>query len=140
MHIAPPSAVDPSFSLSFGIFLKENNQEQEMIGYIDIILDKFSSPGWPWIAYVLKKEYWGKKYGTEFLQTFITYWSNLPREQVQLLIDPKELDFQPVHEATLQVTATVRLNNLGSRGILRNSGFEEIPDNTDCSNWIFKMD
>jgi RimJ/RimL family protein N-acetyltransferase len=128
------------FQISLGIFLKEDNKEQEMIGYIDVSLPVIE--GWPYISYVLKEEYWGKKYGTEFLHTFITFWSSLPRKQTLLRINPRRLDLQPVDEATERIFARVRLNNLGSRGILRNNGFKEIPLRIDegYSHWVFMLD
>ncbi|KAJ8133616.1 hypothetical protein O1611_g4 [Lasiodiplodia mahajangana] len=127
------------FPLIFGIFLKEDNKEGEMIGQLNL---STGFKGWPSISYVLKEEHWRKGFGTEFLQTFMTYWSNLPRKQVQLPMDPDDLDFQLVDEATERIEAKwVRLNNLGSRGILRNSGFKEIPLGIDDthSHWVFMM-
>jgi RimJ/RimL family protein N-acetyltransferase len=126
-------------SLSLGIFLREGDNEGELIG--KMLLNLWEK-GWPNLAYVLKEEYWGKRFGTEFLKTFMTYWSSLPRKQVQLRMDPSDLGFQHVHEATERIEATVRLNNLASRGILRNSGFKEIPIGTDDrhSNWVFMLD
>lgn len=139
-RIPPPSPSSAYFDILLGIFLKEDNNEQEMIGYLGVGLSEFE--GWPQIHYILKEEYWDKKYGTEFLQTFITYWASLPRKQVQLQINPSHLGFQPVDEATERIYAMVRLNNLGSRGILRNNGFKEIPLGTEAtySNWVFMMD
>lgn len=130
----------PYFSILIGIFLKGDNKEQEMIGVLGIYLPPYG--GYPTIHYVLKEEYWGKKYGTEFLQTFITYWSSLPRKQVYIQVDPSRLDFQLVDQATERVCASSRLTNLGSRGILRNSGFKEIPfDRTDkYSQWEFRVE
>lgn len=138
--VSSPSSSSTYFKILLGIFLKEDNKEQEMIGYLHVGLSKFE--GWPYISYILKEEYRGKKYGTEFLQTFITYWSSLPRKQILLEINPSRLDFQPVPEATERIFARVRMNNLGSRGILRNSGFKEIPLNRDDteSHWVFMMD
>lgn len=58
-----------------GIFLKEDTQEEknkegEMIGSFGVSL--FPS-GWPEIHYILKEEYKGKRYGSEFLETFIRH-------------------------------------------------------------------
>ncbi|KAI1746448.1 GNAT domain-containing protein [Xylaria castorea] len=140
------SQLSPSylyFPITLGIFLKEDaeeNPEGEMIGYLGVGLSGFNV--WPWVSYILKEEYWGKKYGTEFLQTFMIYWSSLPRKQVQHLIDPSDIGFQLVDEATERISALVGLKNLGSRGILQNNGFKEIPIGTDDpdSHWVFMMD
>lgn len=112
-----------NYPLQLGIFLREGDDEGELIGEMTLNLPE---KGWPYLAYVLKEEYWGKRFGTEFLQTFMTYWSSLPRKQVQLRMDPSYQGFQLVHEATERIEATPRQNNLGSRGILQNSGFKEV--------------
>lgn len=112
-----------NYPLQLGIFLREGDNEGEMIGEMSLNLPRI---GWSYLAYVLKEEYWGKKFGTGFLQTFITYWSSLPRKQVQLRMDPSYQGFQLVHEATERIEAILHQNNLGSRGILRNSGFKKM--------------
>lgn len=141
-NICSPLPSPTDFNIILGIFLKEDNKEQEMIGYLGVELRQ--SLSWPYIHYILKEEYWDKKYGTEFLDTFITYWSSLPRQEVELKINPSSIDFQPVDEATERIYTTVRLNNLGSRGILLKRGFEEKPLGTikkdGHSLWVFTMD
>lgn len=56
-RVSSPSPSFPYFNILLGIFLKEDNKEQEMIGYLHVGLSKFE--GWPNISYILKEEYWG---------------------------------------------------------------------------------
>jgi RimJ/RimL family protein N-acetyltransferase len=129
------------FERLIGIFLKEDgqkNQEGEMIGYLGV---RLWVKGWPHIHYILKEEYWGKKYGSEFLETFIRYWSSLPRKQIHLQVDPSKLDFPVVTQATERLEAYTDQDNLRSQGILRKSGFKKL-DTGDKSEylWVIKIE
>lgn len=68
--------------ISYGIFIKNiYGKEGDYIGEINL-----SNPNpwgdyheWPHISYMIKKEYWGKGYGTETVKTFTSWWWNLKR-------------------------------------------------------------
>jgi RimJ/RimL family protein N-acetyltransferase len=103
-------------------------QEGELIGYLQIIQETASIP---YISYMLKNEYCGKGYGTEFLQTFITYLSSLPKKQVLLIIDPKVIDFKTSLTELCPLTATTDINNLASQALLKKTGFNLISIDND---------
>ncbi|KAK4116215.1 acyl-CoA N-acyltransferase [Canariomyces notabilis] len=51
-----------------------------------------SSLGWPEVGYMLRREYWGKGLGTEFLRGFLEgIWEGLEREVVELEVDSRSV-------------------------------------------------
>ncbi|KAI0968356.1 GNAT domain-containing protein [Xylaria arbuscula] len=124
------------FPLLIGIFLKHieyDGIEGDMIGYLGV---RLYQSGFPELHYILKEEYQGKGYGSEFLSSFVRYWASLPRKQVYLHIDPMTMDFPTdINQVVELLQAETSRENQPSQGILRNNGFHRI-DNKD-STWIF---
>ncbi|KAF2965721.1 hypothetical protein GQX73_g7864 [Xylaria multiplex] len=114
------------FPFNIGIFLKgaQKGEEGEMIGYLGVHLGMTTLQR---IGYILKEEYQGKGYGSEFLRAFVQYWSGLPRKQVSLLVDPSILDF-PLADARVaeRLEAQTETQNLPSQVILQKSGFRKV--------------
>lgn len=86
-----------------------------------------SAFGWPEVGYMLRKEFWGKGLGTEFLRGFLTGWEGLEREEVELEVDGRTLGEEVegeggrVREQLIAVTAT---GNDKSQGVLGKAGFK----------------
>jgi RimJ/RimL family protein N-acetyltransferase len=67
-------------NLHYGIFTKKpDGEEDEYIGSITIFTSYKYNGNWPNLSYKLKKEYWGKGYGTEAIKTWTSFWWSLPR-------------------------------------------------------------
>ncbi|KAI1305021.1 GNAT domain-containing protein [Xylaria venustula] len=137
------TAGNHDFPLLIGIFLKHaqyDGIEGDMIGYLGI---RLYPSGFPELHYILKEEYQGKGYGSEFLSSFVRYWAGLPRKQVYLQIDPVTMDFSTadVNQVTERLQAQTLRENRPSQGILRNNGFHRI-DNKDATYlfWYVSMD
>ncbi|KAK4238034.1 GNAT domain-containing protein [Achaetomium macrosporum] len=89
-----------------------------------------SSLGWPEVGYMLRKEYWGKGLGSEFLQGWLRGWEGLERAVVEWEVDPRTLvgDDEAgdgkdglVRERLIALTAA---GNDRSQGVLGKNGFE----------------
>ncbi|KAI2605541.1 acyl-CoA N-acyltransferase [Hypoxylon sp. NC1633] len=87
-------------------------------------LTKNNTFGWPEVGYMLKKEYWGKGFATEFLRGFLSHWWSLPRSELELEVDAQSVD--GTGEAPEIVTAVIDADNLASRRVLEKLGFREI--------------
>lgn len=103
----------------FAICLKETG---EMIG-IGGCHGLASIFGWPVIGYMFRKEFWGQGVATEFLHTWLGMWCKLPREEVEIDVDPRTV---PDGDGLVpeQVTALTILDNVGSQRVLEKCGFE----------------
>lgn len=82
--------------------------------------------GWPAIGYMIRQEYWGRGLTTEFLRAWLDLWCQLPREEIELAVDPRTL---PDGEATgtvpeLVVAYTVE-DNTASQRVLGKCGMEQ---------------
>lgn len=82
-----------------------------------------SSLGWPVVGYMIRKEFWGQGITTEFLRAWLDMWSKLPREDVEIEVDPRTLPDGggPVPE---QVATWTVGDNFASQRVLEKSGFE----------------
>lgn len=110
-----------------GIFLKNSDgSEGELIGDggTFLRLEGGCGSGWPEFFYRFKKEYWGKGYATEFATVFLQFWRSLPREAINLQVDPFTVDFQNSPGAAERLYASVYLYNEASERVLEKVGFE----------------
>ncbi|OIW26154.1 acyl-CoA N-acyltransferase [Coniochaeta ligniaria NRRL 30616] len=78
--------------------------------------------GWPEVGYMFRKEFWGKGYATEFLRAYMKSWAELPREEVEIKVDPRTVTGDGVAEE--QLIAVTAIVNEGSQKVLRKCGWE----------------
>ncbi|GAB1315442.1 hypothetical protein MFIFM68171_05652 [Madurella fahalii] len=79
--------------------------------------------GWPVIGYMIRREFWGQGLATEFFQAWLSMWYRLPRQEIELDVDPRSLPAAdgPVSE---QITSWTTADNIASQRVLEKSGFE----------------
>lgn len=79
--------------------------------------------GWPEVGYMFRSDFWGKGYAAEFLRAFAEGWAALPREEVEILVDPRTAgaDGKTAEE---QLVATAEDSNGASQRVLRKCGWE----------------
>ncbi len=97
--------------------------------------------GWPEVGYMLKKEYWGKGYATDFLRAYVQMWSALPRpaEPAPALVSPATLAPEVVQQARAaqadgspapvvdeKLAAVVADYNKASQNVVGKGGFVEL--------------
>ncbi|KAL6702482.1 hypothetical protein ACN47E_001621 [Coniothyrium glycines] len=121
-----------------GIFLKNSDgKEGELIGEgLVLKLDK----KWAGVHYVLKKEYWGQRYATEFLKAFLPVWWDLPRENTTILVEEISLDSQEKHKAKERLCAEIKMDNKRSQRVVEKAGYTfcgevKNQDNGICAFW-----
>lgn len=81
--------------------------------------------GWPILGYMLRKEAWGKGYGTEFLKGFLEAWWQLPREDADVTVD--ESTVEGAQEGDLKTEAIVGITvkeNAASQNVLKKAGMK----------------
>ncbi|PNY20478.1 Uncharacterized protein TCAP_07397 [Tolypocladium capitatum] len=75
--------------------------------------------GWPVIGYMLRKEFWGKGYATEFVNGFLEAWWALPRAEVDAKVErstvARAAEDGPATECIVAVTLS---SNRGSQSVL----------------------
>jgi RimJ/RimL family protein N-acetyltransferase len=81
-----------------------------------------STFGWPEVGYMLKREFWGRGYASEFLRAWLDNWWKLPRSRVELEVDARTVDAADV-EVTERVCAHIEISNGASRTVLNKAGF-----------------
>lgn len=80
--------------------------------------------GWPQVGYMFRKEAWGKGYASEFASAFVKMWSDLPREEVEILVDERTSRGDgTAKECVIGITADT---NLASQTVLKKAGFEPL--------------
>ncbi|KFX87215.1 hypothetical protein V495_06620 [Pseudogymnoascus sp. VKM F-4514 (FW-929)] len=81
--------------------------------------------GWPEIGYMLRKEYHGKGYATEFVRAFLeAYWA-LPRVRTEVVVDASTVELnEGVTDARECLGATTTAVNKLSHSVLLKTGFE----------------
>ncbi|KAI0853407.1 acyl-CoA N-acyltransferase [Daldinia vernicosa] len=79
--------------------------------------------GWPEIAYMLKREYWGQGYATEFLRAFVDHWWTLPRSEVEIEVAAESVDGSG--EVPEMLSAMADDDNPASKHVLEKAGFRE---------------
>lgn len=111
--------------VDFGVFLKNSDgREGELIGVVGVTIF-FRSRLFPELNYILKREYWGYGYGTEFVEAFIGFWRSLPREDAQVRVPLFMVDLRETPKVTELLTAYVYWDNERSKKVLRKVGFEK---------------
>ena len=109
----------------FFIFLKNiDGSEGDLIGDGGVHNFKSDSTGWPEFGYKFKKEFWGQGYATEFGKTFMQFWGNLPRKDVEISVAPSSIDFHDSLQVKERLTAYTRYENLASQNVLWKLGFQ----------------
>jgi len=89
-----------------------------------------SAFGWPEIGYMLRSEYWGQGLAGEFLRAMLGVWEGLPREEVELDVDPRSVVYEEGEEgghgrgAREVLIAVTEVENERSQQVLRKCGFE----------------
>ncbi|CEJ91063.1 hypothetical protein VHEMI06801 [[Torrubiella] hemipterigena] len=84
--------------------------------------------GWPELGYMLRKEFWGQGYASEFLSAFIEYWWSLPRtgeeidvERASILAGEKNGSL-----VTECLAAVTDVDNIGSQKVMEKRGFVRV--------------
>jgi RimJ/RimL family protein N-acetyltransferase len=79
--------------------------------------------GWPELGYMFRTEFWGQGYATEFVRAYVKSWGALPREEVEIMVDPRTLgaDGETAEE---QIVAITEAANGGSQKVLVKCGWE----------------
>ncbi|KAI1091598.1 acyl-CoA N-acyltransferase [Rostrohypoxylon terebratum] len=95
----------------------------EIIGIGGSTSSPISIFGWPEIGYLIKKEYWGQGYATEFLKAWLDNWWTLPRSEVETQVDVQSVD--GARETPEKIVAYIERPNVGSRRVLEKAGFRE---------------
>ncbi|KAB5532557.1 GNAT domain-containing protein [Coniochaeta sp. 2T2.1] len=105
----------------FAICLRETS---EMIG-IGGCYNLSGVFGWPAIGYQLRREYWGRGLMTEFVRAWLGMWEALPRESVEVLVDPDSSTGEERERGVARelVTSSTIEENVASRRVLEKSGF-----------------
>lgn len=117
--MAPRFPPNDGTNFDFAICLAETGQ---LIG-VGGSFKRSGELGWPVVGYMLRKEAWGKGYGTEFLQGFLKAWWALPREEIEHEVEKStvEGDGDVKNECIVAVTVT---NNIASQNVMRKNGLE----------------
>lgn len=88
--------------------------------------------GWPAIGYMLRREGWGQGLATEFLTAWLSLWRALPREAVELHVDPLTLSSGVgAVSSPEQLTAFTVSDNVASQRVLEKTGFSVFMTRTE---------
>ncbi|KAK1980807.1 acetyltransferase [Colletotrichum cereale] len=83
--------------------------------------------GWPEIGYMLRKDYWGRGYATEFVEAFLAAWWSLPRSEREVDVDKSTVPGHRAGEVVEEiVTAVTEPGNFASQNILGKCGFKKL--------------
>ncbi|KXS17115.1 acyl-CoA N-acyltransferase [Gonapodya prolifera JEL478] len=88
---------------------------------------------WPELGYMIKHEYWGQGFGTEFVQACIEEYARLPRVGVVLEVPKSTLDpdVKEMDEVDELLSAIIEVKNVASGRILQKCGFENFVEFLD---------
>lgn len=105
-----------------GIFLKKSDDtEGELIGEGGVYkLDN----EWPEIFYLLKKEFWGNGYASEFVEKFKKIWWGLPRKPTRIFVQSISVDSSYPPLITERLCATIKTKNKISQKVVEKAGFD----------------
>ncbi|KAH8657894.1 GNAT domain-containing protein [Xylariales sp. PMI_506] len=87
--------------------------------------------GWPEFGYMFSRAHWGRGYATEFARAFLPWWWSLPRENVEIQVEPLSAGLvgdentTPGVEVIEQLCAVVEVHNAGSLRIMDKMGFQK---------------
>ena len=110
----PPNDIT---NFDFAICLHETGQ---LLG-VGGCFKRLGELGWPSIGYMLRKEAWGKGYGSEFLGGFLKAWWALPREEVEYRVERNTVDGEGGVEEERIVAVTV-VGNKASQNVMKKTG------------------
>ncbi|PHH89764.1 hypothetical protein CDD83_5300 [Cordyceps sp. RAO-2017] len=79
--------------------------------------------GWPVLGYMLRREFWGRGYATEFVTGFLAAWWALPRAAAELEVERSTAGGAGPEAAECIVAVTLDANR-GSQNVLRKCGLE----------------
>lgn len=82
--------------------------------------------GWPELGYMFKREAWGQGYATEFVRAFAQAWSELERQEVEIMVDPRTVTMCEDGTAEECLIAMTEGSNVRSQGVLGKAGFEKL--------------
>lgn len=92
-----------------------------------------SDMGWAELGYMLKREHWGKGYGTEFVEAWLKAWWELPRSaEAELEVPLCTVDDVPVGIDGVRsvgkdrVVAMIEAYNVPSQRVLEKCGFRKV--------------
>lgn len=106
--------------IKYAVFLKNSDgSEGEFIGEVS---NWSFTDAIPSVSYVLSKNYWGNKYGEEFVKAFVEHWWTLPRKDSIIRIPP-ELHRLGQGRITEFLSAMTLEDNKKSINLLYNLGF-----------------
>ncbi|KND91161.1 hypothetical protein TOPH_04146 [Tolypocladium ophioglossoides CBS 100239] len=75
--------------------------------------------GWPVNGYMLRKEFWGKGYATEFVNGFLETWWALPRAEVDLKVEKSTVEHAAEDGRARECIVAVTLDsNRSSQNVL----------------------
>lgn len=84
--------------------------------------------GWPEVGYMLRKEAWGRGYGTEFVKAFMKIWWELPRVEAEIEVHKSTMDSPaPCGEIKVEAErmfAVTESDNRASQRVLSKCGLE----------------
>lgn len=87
--------------------------------------------GWPEVGYMLRKEFWGRGLGSEFLNAWLRMWSDLPRRERESRVQRKMVAGEG--EVDEHLIAITEESNVPSQKVLRKAGFEKFREWTEGS-------
>nr|UFY98739.1 hypothetical protein [Corynespora cassiicola]UFY98756.1 hypothetical protein [Corynespora cassiicola]UFY98773.1 hypothetical protein [Corynespora cassiicola] len=106
----------------YGLFLKKSDgTEGELVGEGGVfkINNRF-----PEIYYLIKQDFWGKGYASEFVRSFMDIWWNLPRKKTRFFVNTVFLDSQDTSEAKERLCAPISEKNIISQRVVEKIGFK----------------
>ncbi|KAI4593522.1 hypothetical protein KJ359_009208 [Pestalotiopsis sp. 9143b] len=130
LFLAPHDARTFNFAICLG------DGDGELIG-VGGVHSFGGGQGWPEVGYMLKREYWGRGYATEFLRGFVGAWWALEREEAVIHVDGESLAVADGSEkgvtgeeheprpAAECLTAVVEASNESSIRIMEKTGFRK---------------
>lgn len=78
----------------------------------------------PRVHYVFKKGIRGKGYATEFLNSFLPAWWDLPPEKTRIFVEEISLDSHEKQNATERLCAEIDNENKDSLRVVEKTGYE----------------
>lgn len=117
-------AAQGTSSLSFVICLASTG---EVIG-TGGVHSRTGRLGWPEIGYMLRKEFWGQGYASEFLRGFTQHWWSLPRAEEEVEVEGASIvaDYRNGLLVTECLAAVTDVDNFGSQKVMEKHGFERV--------------
>ncbi|KAH9886826.1 acyl-CoA N-acyltransferase [Xylariomycetidae sp. FL2044] len=87
-----------------------------------------SELGWPEVGYMLKREYWGQGYATEFLEAFLQMWWKLPRSEAEVQVDELSTKAQEGDAVPEMLCAIIAERNPRSLRVVEKAGFSKFKE------------